>query len=109
MLGFVGFEDDEGSQVLVGTDLHQLEGDGSAHLYPGVLVSVLAADEEAPLPYTLGQLLLSPYNWSEAYCVPEPASDTAYILVYRGQEHLHFVDSANPTGYRTRYSANHRS
>ena len=89
-----------GLEVWVGLDTDCLRGDTRVHMPPGAAVWFLPEGELPPLPYTIGQLLLSRDLWSADSVVPVAEIDGAICLVRFDGSQLHVPESSEPGRYR---------
>ena len=89
-----------GPAVWIGSDAQCLQDEELVHLPPGVVVWFLPEGEAPPVPYTLGQLLLSRDVWSADSVVPVAELADALCVVHQGVSQLHIPESHHPGRYR---------
>ncbi|CAE7269940.1 tyrP-A, partial [Symbiodinium sp. KB8] len=89
-------------EVWADTAPHVLVGNDIAHVFPGELITVIRPGDDVPIPYTIGQLLLSRQVWSETSQLPVPAHGAVYGLIFKGRLFIHSEPFHNPMHYRQR-------
>ena len=86
--------------VYVGLEERPLATGVQAHLFPGVQLTFTFADQPAPEPAFLPELLLSPAFWVNARLPRSPLLRHAYCLATATRHVLHVDDFSQPFRFR---------